>query len=224
MGAGRSARSLLHILNGDSTAGLLRRAGVHGTPAVWADVLHDGPVPPMEVGSESFRATRARFIAEQGWASHDSALRTQAEWDRGVERFREFDEAVIWCEHDLFDQLLLARHLAWFADRELGATVLSLICIGEYPGRPAFKGLGELEPDQLAALLPTRRRVTGRQLELGRRAWREFTSSDPRAVERFLAADDTSSLPFLAGALRRHLEEFPSVRNGLSRTEQQVLE
>ncbi|MGH9262385.1 MAG: sigma-70 family RNA polymerase sigma factor, partial [Acidimicrobiales bacterium] len=159
-----------------------------------------------------------------GWASYEEALRTHAQWDRGVERFHEFDEAVIWCEHDLFDQLLLARHLAWFADRELGATVLSLICIGEYPGRPAFKGLGELTAPELGALFPTRRPVTRQQLELGRRAWAAFTAPDPRAVERFLAEGDTAALPFLAGALRRHLEEFPSVPNGLSRTEAQILE
>ncbi len=214
----------LHILNGDSTAGLLRQGGVPGTLAVWADVLHDGPVPPVVLGSEAWREVRARFIAETGWASPADARQTLAEWDRGIERFGEFDEAVIWCEHDLFDQLLLARHLAWFADRELGATVLSLICIGEYPGRPAFRGLGELEPEELAALFPTRRPVSRAQLELGRRAWAAFTSPDPRAIERLVAAEDTTPLPFLAGALRRHLEEFPSVKNGLSRTERQILE
>jgi hypothetical protein len=214
----------LHILNGDATAGLLRQGGVPGTLAVWADALHDGPVPPVALGSEAWREVRARFIAEQGWASPADARHTLAEWDRGIERFREFDEAVIWCEHDLFDQLLLARHLAWFADRERGATALSLICIGAYPGRPAFKGLGELEPAELAALLPGRRPVSRPQLELGRRAWAAFTSPDPRAIERLVAEEDTTPLPFLAGALRRHLEEFPSVRNGLSRTEQQILE
>jgi hypothetical protein len=31
-------------------------------------------------------------------------------------------------------------------------------------------------------------------------------------------------LPFLAGALRRHLQQLPSVENGLSRTERQILE
>jgi hypothetical protein len=36
--------------------------------------------------------------------------------------------------------------------------------------------------------------------------------------------EDSSALPFLAGALARHLEQFPSTRNGLSRSEQQALE
>lgn len=111
---------------------------------------------------------------------------------------------VIWCEHDLFDQLLLIRHLAWFAERDSGRTTLALICIGEFPGLPHFKGLGELGPHQLASLLGTRLGVTQRQLELGRRAFR-------------------TALPFLARALRRLLEEYPSTRTGLSHTEQELL-
>jgi len=34
---------------------------------------------------------------------------------------------------------------------------------------------------------------------------------------------DTTALPFLAGALRRSLEELPSERSGLSRTEESAL-
>jgi hypothetical protein len=39
-----------------------------------------------------------------------------------------------------------------------------------------------------------------------------------------LLGRETSALPFLARALRRHLQEFPAVANGLSRSETQALE
>jgi hypothetical protein len=42
-------------------------------------------------------------------------------------------------------------------------------------------------------------------------------------LERLLDTD-TGELPFLDGALRRHIEEFPAASNGLSRTERQILE
>lgn len=38
-----------------------------------------------------------------------------------------------------------------------------------------------------------------------------------------LSAADTAALPFLHGALRRHFEDYPSTRNGLSRSEHQLL-
>jgi hypothetical protein len=82
--------------------------------------------------------------------------------------------------------------------------------------------LGQLSPDQLASLLGTRERVTLRQTELARAAWRAFTSTDPTSIERILERD-TSALPFLAAALVRFLEEYPAVGSGLPRTERQIL-
>jgi hypothetical protein len=220
----RTVPEMLHILNGDSTRGLLEQADVPGTMATWADVLHDGQVPPFDVGADRWRQVRARFIADQGWAIYKKALATFRQWDATIDRYPEYDEVVIWCEHDLFDQLLLMRHLAWFAERDLARTTLALICIGEWPGRPDFKGLGELEPADIASLLGTRQRVSQRQLELGQRAWRAFTGDDPRAIERLIHEEDLTPLPFLAAALRRLLEEFPSVRDGMVRTDRQLLE
>jgi hypothetical protein len=57
---------------------------------------------------------------------------------------------------------------------------------------------------------------------LAQAAWRAFTSPDPTEIEHFLG-EDTAGLPFLAAAFRRHLEQFPSVDGGLSRTERQAL-
>jgi len=59
--------------------------------------------------------------------------------------------------------------------------------------------------------------------ELAVASWAAFRSPDPRALERLLEGD-TGALPFLAPALRRHLEQFPSVAGGVSRTERQALE
>jgi hypothetical protein len=98
-----------------------------------------------------------------------------------------------------------------------------LICIGSFTGRQNFKGLGELTPDELASLLDTRQRVSERQYSCAERAWRAFRAPDPRELEDLLRTD-TSALPFLAAALRRHLEEFPWTIDGLSRTERRLME
>jgi hypothetical protein len=74
----------------------------------------------------------------------------------------------------------------------------------------------------LAPLLAARQPVRASQLELARAAWQAFTGSDPVAVEQLLTAG-TAALPFLANAMRRLLEEFPSARNGLARCEEQAL-
>ncbi len=103
-----------------------------------------------------------------------------------------------------------------------GRSSLSLICVGHYPGMENFVGLGQLTAEQLASLADTRSPVSEAEFALASAAWNAFTSPVPTDVELVLARD-TSALPFLAPALRRHLEQFPSVENGLSRTEQQAL-
>jgi hypothetical protein len=217
------APRMMHVLNGDATREIMERSDIPGTYTVWADVLHEGPVPGA-VDDEEFRRIRAGFHAGlDHFLTAEEGAAMQRGWDERLATFGDYDEVVLWFEHDLFDQLILIRHLDWFARRDLGRTTLSLICIGEFPGIEGFAGLGQLSPDQLASLLGTRQRVTMRQTELGRSAWRAFTSSDPTALERVLARD-TSALPFLHGALTRFLEEYPAVDSGLGRTERQILD
>ncbi|MDQ3949616.1 MAG: sigma-70 family RNA polymerase sigma factor [Gemmatimonadota bacterium] len=220
---------MLHVLNGDSTRGIMERSDIPGAYAVWADVLHEGPVPG-DVDDDEFRRVRTRFLtALDDWVSAEEGQAMYRAWDERLASFADYDEVVLWFEHDLFDQLILIRHLDWFARRDYGRggdygrTRLSLICIGEFPGVEGFAGLGQLSPDQLASLLGTRQRVTVRETELARAAWRAFTSSDPTSIERVLERD-TSALPFLASALVRFLEEYPAVDSGLPRTERQILD
>ncbi|MBI3920617.1 MAG: RNA polymerase subunit sigma, partial [Armatimonadetes bacterium] len=118
---------------------------------------------------------------------------------------------------------ILLRLLDWFAQRDLGATKISLICIGEFQGFPNFHGLGQLNAQQLATLYGTQHEVVQPEFELAKTAWRAYCSADPRNLEAVIAGD-SSALPFLQGALIRHLEQYPSIRNGLSRTERQILE
>jgi hypothetical protein len=216
---------LLHVLNGEVVRSTMERSDIPGVCTPWADILHEGPVPRL-TDTPAWRNARARFIASHGHATYAEALRTYEAWDAQLARAGEYDEVVMWFEHDLFDQLLLVRHLDWFARRSLGATRLGLICVGEFPGFADFHGLGQLNADQLASLLDTRETVSPRQLEIGRHVWGAFTAPDPSelyAIVR-LSTDYDAALPFLRGALRRLLEEYPAVENGLPRTERHILE
>ena len=210
---------VLHLTNGDSCAAGLRQASLPGTVAVWADVLHEGPVPP-DHDMDAWLDTRSRFHAGPSW-SYEEASSLGRKWQHDLESFSSFDELVFWFEHDLFDQLLLIRHLAWLERQERGTTTVTLICIGAFPGVLHFIGLGQLTPAQLASLYPTRKPVTPEQFALAQRTWNAFTAPDPTGLVA-LSRDDPA-LPFLGPALRRFLEEFPAVRNGLPRTETQVL-
>lgn len=217
-----SHQGTLHVTNGDVAANRIRESGLGGEVLPWRDVLHDGPVPtglPLQELSE----VRARFIAGRGWGGYDEVRRSFAERDTLLGRHGEFDETVLWFEHDLYDQLQLVQLLDWFARHDEDAGTVSLVCVGSFPGVERFDGLGQLDGAQIASLFPARHTVTLPELALARDAWAALGAAHPTEIERVLEGD-TSALPYLAAALRRHLEQFPAVGDGLARTERQVLE
>jgi hypothetical protein len=219
----------LHVANGHSTTDTIHKAGLPGVSSVWADVLHDGPVPGG-LSDEELLPVRAKFLADDSPADGASAAAEVAaglmRWRAVIQDTSSYDELVLWYEHDLFDQLNLIQLLTLIGQNPPAGRRVSLICIGSFPGREHFKGLGELTPAELAPLLDIRQPVTTAQYALATRAWDAFRASDPRALEALLrgGSADTSALPFLEAALRRHLEEFPWTTDGLSRTERRLMQ
>jgi Domain of unknown function (DUF1835) len=212
---------MLHVTDGESVAGTLRESGIPGNVATHGDLLNEGPAP-SGLNSEAWLDARARFLAESNYAALEEARHYLKACENTLAAFSDHEEVVLWLDHRLTDQLILIKVLEWFNRQNLRRTKLSLICVDRYPGIDHFFGLGQLTANQLTALIDTRLPVRQSQYRAARAAWEAFTSPDPTDIQRFLETD-TSALPFVAAALRRHLEQFPSLDSGLSRTEQQAL-
>jgi hypothetical protein len=199
---------ILHITNGDCAAVRLQELFQHDTVLSWRDSLTDGPVPPG-LTLEEFSSVRAAFLAS--WSGHplDAVLTEMRARDAMLARHADFSETVLWFEHDLYDQLQLIQILNWFDGRTCN---LSLAQSGDY--------LGVISLQHLAALFPERKPVSSARLELASAAWCAFCSPDPRTLESFLENND--ALPYLGAAIERLCEEFPSVDDGLTRTERTI--
>jgi hypothetical protein len=213
---------MLHLHNGDSAAGTARNASIPGDHLAWREALVCGPAPGL-MSEEEFHQTRAAHLAQAFGVEFEKAQSELREQRLALSRFVEHEEVVLWFEHDLFCQVQLIYLLDWFAKHEPGKTRLSAISIDRFPGIEDFRGLGQLNEAQLESLFPTRREITSEQLSLGSKAWGAYSSSNPTEIESLLQSD-TSALPFLASALLKHLERFPSRRNGLGRIANIALE
>ncbi len=206
---------LVHICNGDATADQLSLADLPGDIRVWADALDQGPVLPLPDGP--YYAARAAFWATRNVPATPADL---AKYDEQIDKLDGVEEVVLWFEHDLFDQLALVRILARLARRGL-PPALTMVSIDRHPEVPTFLGLGQLAPEQLAQLWPQRTPLSRDAIDEAITAWIALTSSDPRALP-FLARR-VKAMPFLSGAIERHLEEMPDPSSGMSRTERQIL-
>src|SRR5438093_4973549 len=206
---------MLHITDGESVAGTLRESGIPGVVSIYGDLMFEGPAP-AGLDAETWRETRARFMADTGLRQTlEEARQYLKACEDTLTAFSQHEEVVIWLSHTLSNQLILIKVLDWFSRRDLGAVKLSLICVGNYPGMDRFVGLGQLHANQLVSLADTRLPVDETQYRTARAAWNAFTSPEPTEIERFIA-NGTSALPFIAAAMRRHLEQLPSADNALS--------
>lgn len=210
---------MLHIHNGDSSANTAKESSIPGEHFAWREALIDGPNPAGLEGEE-WRRLRAQHLSESYDVDENQCRQELLAQEQKVS---DHEEVVLWFEHDLFCQTILIYLLNWFEQQRRENTKLSLICIGDFPGKENFRGLGELSSEELASLFPKRCPVTPAELKLAASAWQAYSSSNPGDIERLLQTD-TSALPFLSPALRAHLKRFPSTRNGLGRIENIALE
>lgn len=214
------AAHLLHITNGDSAAGSLRRAGLGGEVLGWADLLWEGPLAAID--DLQFNELRAQFLASAGYTTYSEAGTRLASDAATLAKAPGADEVILWFEHDLHDQVQLVYLLAWLTRQSEMPRKLSLISIDRFPGVVPFHGLGQLEPSQLATLFPGRVPVDAAMRNLAVRAWAALTAPAPDALNA-LPDLDRASLRFLPSAIRRYLEEYPAIGTGLSRTEGTIL-
>ena len=211
--------TLLHVTNGESAGNSLRQTALGGAVLPWQDVLHDGPVPA--VPRPELLQVRAGFLSDCGWGSRRAILSSLERRDRQlIEALRGGSHVVLWFEHDLYDQLQLLDALA--LAHEAGASP-ELIVVDAFPGKPSFRGLGELSPDELETLWPTRREAAAEALDEAASAWDAVRAAEPTALAEW-SARGSAELPFVAPALRRLLAELPELTDGLSGTERHALQ
>ena len=82
-----------HVANGTSTTDLLARAGVPGTRSIWADPLHEGPVPAGLTDGE-LMAVRAAHLADGNGASAAEITAELARWRTAIDAAGANDELV----------------------------------------------------------------------------------------------------------------------------------
>ncbi|MGA8099342.1 MAG: hypothetical protein WB810_11875 [Candidatus Cybelea sp.] len=201
------------MTNGDGALYLLKKAGVLGTHVAWHDALNEGPVP-AGLSLEQTSAIRTQYLAERGYGNPIKLIHDFSRRDAQLRRAADFDEVVLWFEHDLYDQLQLLQALTSLEELDLEPGRVSLVQGDHY--------LANMTVDEIFPLFPKRRTATPAVFKSARRSWERFTSDSPANLYA-AAGEDAIGLTFLRVALQRLCEEYPWKRDGLSRSQRQAL-
>lgn len=201
----------LILTNGDTAADLLARAGKDGTIVPWRDVLHEGPIVGGRI--EECSALRSAFLAERfGLDAVEVAVEFAAR-DTILRDHTAYETIELWFEHDLYDQLQLIQILSFFADEHRHEGLL-LVQADDF--------LGRQNAETILSFADRGRTLGEDDLDLADLLWADLAMPTPEAIVRRLD-EPSEALPFAGSALHRFLEELPSPRNGLGRTETAAL-
>lgn len=210
----------LHIRCGSDIMHKLVVAGFVGDFLNFSDPYAHGPVPRTATLAEFIRI-RAEHI-EQGYHL-PPVLEALTEDYAALELARDYARVMLWFEHDSYDQLILAKLLHFFSDPGKRPVQLRFINVTGVPGVQRFNGLGQLPADTLRVLWTQFADISAAQFAFAKHAWHALTSPTPELLAQLIITQ-TPALPVMANALHRHLQELPSLHNGLSLVEQLTLQ
>ncbi|HLL67257.1 MAG TPA: DUF1835 domain-containing protein [Micromonosporaceae bacterium] len=211
--------AVVHLRCGDDLRVKLPAAGFPGRYLSYADPVCQGLLPDLP--PDRFVEARAAFVsAAYGLPRAEVLARLRAE-EAALMAALDADRVVLWFEHDRWDQLILVRVLSRIADDPRTLERVWLMSVDRFPGVPVFVGFGQLTAEQLATLAGRERPVTPAQLDLARRTWAALRAPTPKGLQELVGG--AAALPFLADALRRHLQDLPWTTDGLSLTERLCL-
>lgn len=212
----------LHLRCGSDIRETLREAGFGGDFLEHSYPYCHGPVTATPDHFEREARFLTEFATEMNVSFADALARRRQEEGALFSSAANYERIVLWMEHDCFDQLVLVRCLAHYANTQ-PPRLLELINVNRFPGAVRFIGLGQLPVEAIRLLWEHRRPVTAAQLAVASDAWEALTQEDPRPLAALMRGG-TAALPDLAIALHRLLRELPSMEEGLSLTERMILQ
>ena len=197
-------------------------AGFCGDFLAFADPYCQGPVMDTRSLSE-FIDSRVEFITNAYKLPSKNRLRETMEVEySSLDKARDYQRVNIWLEHDSYDQLILAKLLDYFSEPAHRSKQIQLITVERFPGIKTFNSIGQLPPDAFRVLWRQFKDITEEQFAIGQQTWSALKSTSP-ATLLDITQSGTPALPTMSKAVARHLQELPSLTNGLSLVEELTL-
>ncbi|WP_298777776.1 DUF1835 domain-containing protein [uncultured Polaribacter sp.] len=213
---------ILHITNGDSTTNYLNKLKFSGDFITWREMLCEGKTT-TDVGSETFWKNRFYFFKTSYNISKQKFIDYTLKEYRNLCNQKSNDEIVLWFEHDLFCQINMLAVISWLKRFRKGYHI-SLVCSGNIKGSERRVGLSELDNNQINEHFKNRVTLTQDDIEYGDYIWQLYCSNTPLRLETVYNFNQISSFKYLATAIEAHLKRFPSIKNGLSSVENNILQ
>jgi len=215
---------ILHILNGDDTLNSFEHTGLEGDIMVWPEVLSEGPLEE-NIASGGFWKKRSEWICKSFDETPDNYEKKVI---NQLSRLSEpYHEINLWFEFDLHCQINMLGLIVMLSKMtDLSAPATYLICPDSYPGIEDFKGMGQLNEEQLEYLYDNIRVQIGEpDFFVAAEAWKYYTTNNAVELDKWLHENNYwGNLHSLKSALQAHVKRIIVNSAGLNYIEQKLLD
>jgi hypothetical protein len=216
--------NILHVLNGDSTLCGFEQTGLDGDTMVWREVLSEGPLEE-NIASGSFWKNRQQWIC--GSFKETPEGYEEKVLDQLSKLSETYDEINLWFEFDLHCVVNLLGVMNYLEQKtDLSLPAVYLICPADFPGKENFKGMGELNGEELEYLYDNIRvQLSEVDFIIAAEAWGVYVNHDVEKLQAYLRETNFwGSMHLLKPALEAQLRRLQLNENGLNYVEQKLLD
>jgi len=212
----------LHIVNGDSTAEILKKTSLSGDIIVWREMLCEGPIC-KDFGSDEFWKMRyTYFESELGVSKLEYFGKTIKEIVQ-LEDLSKYNKVVLWFEFDLFCQVNLMALCSYLLESFRKVVSYKLVCTGWVKGEERLLSLSDFNLNEFEGLYENSIEITKNNLEFADTCWKLFSENNIEKLQAFNFNKQRTKFLYFQKAIDQHLLRFPD-ENGLNQIQYKILE
>lgn len=211
--------NILHVVNGDATAKILKQSSVKGAILVWREMLCEGPLD-KEVGSDDFWMKRYNFFKNEFNVERLEYFDTTIKKIVQLEDLEGINEVVLWFEYDLFCQVNFLALCSYLLKSFRKDVTYSLVYVGYEKGKDNLQTLSDYTSSEYPKLLERKIKITKANLEFANECWKVYVENNIEKLQKYNFKH--SKFRYLQKAMEQHLKTVPS-ENGLNEIENKIL-
>ena len=212
------ANKTLHITNGSSLTSYLNDLNIPGDFFTWHEMLCEGPTS-VQIDTHEFVEVRRTFLNKYYDIDIDEyAFHKELEI---LDNTETYSEIILWFEYDLFCHINLIAVISLLQQKKV-TLPLFLVCSGRIHGKSDFKGLSELNENQLLSHYKNKVKLTDDDIDIACSLWKIYCCENHNLFKPFIT--QKTSFKYMGSCLKAHLKRFPDSQNGLCRLEKHILE